>query len=43
MSVRRQRPGKGEQAIGHLTTATTLYPAMDMRFWREQAEMRESR
>jgi hypothetical protein len=32
ISVRCQRTGNGEQAIGHLTTATTLYHEMDMRF-----------
>ena len=30
--------GKREQAREHLTTATTMYRDMDMRFWREQAE-----
>jgi hypothetical protein len=30
--------GKREQAQGHLTTATTMYREMDMRFWREKAE-----
>ncbi len=30
--------GKREQADEHLTTATTLYREMDMRFWLEQAE-----
>jgi hypothetical protein len=35
--------GKREQAREHLTTATTMYREMDMRFWLEQAgaEMRE--
>jgi hypothetical protein len=32
------RTGKHEQAREHLTTATTLYRDMDMRFWLEQAE-----
>ena len=32
------RTGKREQAREHLTTATTMYREMDMRFWREQAE-----
>ena len=32
------RTGKGEQARGHLATATTMYREMDMRFWLEQAE-----
>jgi class 3 adenylate cyclase/tetratricopeptide (TPR) repeat protein len=30
--------GKREQAQEHLTTATTMYRDMDMRFWLEQAE-----
>ena len=30
--------GKPEQAREHLTTATTMYREMDMRFWLEQAE-----
>ena len=29
---------KREQAREHLTTATTMYREMDMRFWLEQAE-----
>jgi hypothetical protein len=33
-----RRTGQGEQAQGHLITATTLYREMDMRFWLEQAE-----
>jgi tetratricopeptide (TPR) repeat protein len=38
-----RRTGKGEQAHEHLTTATTMYREMDMRFWLEQteAEMKE--
>ena len=38
-----RRTGKREQATEHLTTATTMYREMDMRFWLEQAEaeMRE--
>jgi len=32
------RTGKREQAREHLTTATTMYREMDMRFWLEQAE-----
>ena len=32
-----QRIGKQEQAREHLTTATTMYREMDMRFWLEQA------
>jgi tetratricopeptide (TPR) repeat protein len=39
-----RRTGKREQAEEHLTTATTMYREMEMRFWLEQAEaeMRES-
>ena len=33
-----RRTGKPEQAREHLTTATTMYREMDMRFWLEQAE-----
>jgi len=33
-----RRTGKREQAQEHLTTATTLYREMEMRFWLEQAE-----
>lgn len=38
-----RRTGKGEQARDHITTATTLYREVDMRFWRERAkvEMKE--
>jgi tetratricopeptide (TPR) repeat protein len=38
-----RRTGKREQAQEHLTTATTMYREMGMRFWLEQAEaeMRE--
>jgi tetratricopeptide (TPR) repeat protein len=38
-----RRTGEREQARDHLTTATTMYREMDMRFWLEQAEgeMRE--
>ena len=32
------RTDKREQAQEHLTTATTMYREMDMRFWLEQAE-----
>jgi tetratricopeptide (TPR) repeat protein len=32
------RTGKREQAREHLTTATTMYCEMDMRFWLEKAE-----
>jgi len=35
-----ERTGKREQAHEHLTTATTMYREMEMRFWLEQAEMR---
>jgi class 3 adenylate cyclase/tetratricopeptide (TPR) repeat protein len=34
-----RRTGKREQAQEHLTTATTMYREMDMRFWLEQAEV----
>jgi hypothetical protein len=33
-----RRTGKREQSQEHLTTATTMYREMDMRFWLEQAE-----
>jgi tetratricopeptide (TPR) repeat protein len=33
-----RRSGKREQAQEHLTTATTMYREMDMRFWLEKAE-----
>ena len=33
-----RRTGKREQAQEHLTTATTMYREMDMRFWLTQAE-----
>ena len=33
-----RRTGKREQALEHLTTATTMYREMDMRFWLEQAQ-----
>jgi tetratricopeptide (TPR) repeat protein len=33
-----RRTDKREQARDHLTTATTMYREMDMRFWLEQAE-----
>jgi tetratricopeptide (TPR) repeat protein len=38
-----RRTGRREQAREHLTTATTMYREMDMRFWLEQveAEMKE--
>jgi class 3 adenylate cyclase/tetratricopeptide (TPR) repeat protein len=39
-----RRTGKREQARDHLTTATSMYREMDMRFWLDQAEaeMRQS-
>jgi tetratricopeptide (TPR) repeat protein len=33
--------GKREQARQHLTTATTMYRGMDMRFWLDQAAVEE--
>jgi hypothetical protein len=33
-----RRTGESAQAREHLTTATTMYREMDMRFWLEQAE-----
>ncbi len=33
-----RRIGQQEQAREHLTTATTMYPEMDRRFWLEQME-----
>ena len=33
-----RRTGKREQAQEHLTTATTMFREMDMRFWLKQAE-----
>ena len=33
-----RRTGQREQAQAYLTTATTMYREMDMRFWLEQAE-----
>jgi tetratricopeptide (TPR) repeat protein len=33
-----RRTGNREQARGHLTTATSMYREMDMRYWREQAD-----
>jgi tetratricopeptide (TPR) repeat protein len=33
-----RRTDKREQAEEHLTTATTMYREMDMRFWLEKAE-----
>jgi hypothetical protein len=33
-----RRTGKLQEAQEHLTTAATMYGAMDMRFWLEQAE-----
>jgi hypothetical protein len=31
-----------EEAQEHLTTATTMYREMDMLFWLEKAEMKQS-
>jgi hypothetical protein len=33
-----RRTGNRQRAQEHLTTATTMYREMDMRFWLEQAE-----
>jgi hypothetical protein len=33
-----RRTGKNAEAKEHLSTATTMYREMDMRFWLEQAE-----
>jgi class 3 adenylate cyclase/tetratricopeptide (TPR) repeat protein len=38
LSKLSRRTGKGDDAHDHLTTATTMYRDMDMRFWLEQAE-----
>jgi tetratricopeptide (TPR) repeat protein len=35
-----RRTGKVQQMQQHLTTATTMYREMDMRFWLEQAQLR---
>jgi tetratricopeptide repeat protein len=35
-----RRSGRTQKAQEHLTTATTMYREMDMRFWLEQAEWR---
>jgi tetratricopeptide (TPR) repeat protein len=32
-----RRVGKQQEAQEHLTTATAMYPEMDMRFWLEKA------
>src|SRR6266508_1061477 len=44
LGKRHRRTGKRELAQEHLTTATTMYRDMDMRFWLEQveSEIRES-
>jgi hypothetical protein len=34
----RRRTGKRQESEKHLTTATTMYHDMDMRFWLEPAE-----
>jgi len=33
-----RRTGKDQQARGHLTTATTMYREMDMRYWLKHAQ-----
>jgi len=33
-----RRAGKGQEAQEHVTTATSMYREMEMRFWLEQAE-----
>ena len=33
-----RRTGRRQEAQEHLTSATTMYREMDMRFWLEQAE-----
>jgi hypothetical protein len=33
-----RRTGQRQEAQEHLTTATTMYCEMDMRFWREKGE-----
>ncbi len=33
-----RRTGRLDEAREHLTTATTMYREMDMRFWPEKAE-----
>jgi hypothetical protein len=33
-----RRTGKQQEAAKHLTSATTMYREMDMRFWLEKAE-----
>jgi tetratricopeptide (TPR) repeat protein len=38
-----RRTGKREQAQEHLTTATTMYREMDMRFWLEQVKAEMSK
>jgi class 3 adenylate cyclase/tetratricopeptide (TPR) repeat protein len=38
LGKRYRRTGQREQAQEHLTTATTMYREMDMRFWLEKAE-----
>ena len=34
-----RRTGKRQEALEHLTTATTMFREMDMRFWLEQADV----
>ena len=38
-----RRTGTREQAREHVSTATTMYREMDMRFWLEQAEAEQRR
>jgi len=38
-----RKTGRGEQAPEPLTTATTMYREMEMRFWLEQAEAEASK
>jgi hypothetical protein len=37
-NCRSRITGKREEAHEHLTTATTMFREMDMRFWLEQTE-----
>jgi predicted ATPase len=39
LGVLSRRAGTRQQAREHLTTAGTMFGEMDMRYWREQAEM----
>ena len=38
-----RRTGEESRASEHLTTATTMYREMDMRFWVTQAEAERAR